>query len=349
MFLLLFLHATNVPNFRWGVPPPDLTLGLSLALSPFRMPLLFFTSGLLLHRTLAKPFRTFLSGKVRNLMWPYFIWAFILLNTAGFSYFIDNYARDPLAWVAPGYLWFIFYLFVFYFAARGLRRIPHWAVCLALLLVGLAWPASLPHSDIPVYAFYFFAGAALSRPIRLGYFDEMRIKPIRILVYTLSGGAILTTLYWSRITQGAMTFSPEASILVSGGVVGLVVIARRIGGHFILAPIRFLGAHSIVFYLSHWPIMIAGMSAITASGGSDPWTCAIVLFSTSILVGCALTYLRRFRIVDALFTLPTVRRRTSSGSRRAEGVQQDVLAGQKLILDPVDPSTGGQAEPGERR
>lgn len=136
MLLLLFLHATNIPSFRWGIPPPDQTLGISFAATPFRMPLLFFVSGVLLHRSLKKSSGNFYAGKFRNLGWPYLLWTLVLLNTAGFEYFLQNYANNATAWVATGYLWFIFYLFFFYLVAKTLHFIPGWAMAASLLFCG---------------------------------------------------------------------------------------------------------------------------------------------------------------------------------------------------------------------
>lgn len=50
------------------------------AVTPFRMPILMFLSGLLLPLSLAKPWVVYLRGKLRKIAWPYLLWSFLHLG-----------------------------------------------------------------------------------------------------------------------------------------------------------------------------------------------------------------------------------------------------------------------------
>lgn len=316
ILLLLFLHATNIPGFRWGIPAPDQTLGMSFAATPFRMPLLFFASGLLLHLSLKKSTYSYFAGKLRNLGWPYILWALVLLNTAGFTYFILNYATNPETWLATGYLWFIFYLFFFYVAARVLYFVPGWAMAVFLLLCASAWPEDLPYADVPIYGFYFFFGHAISSLLGSGRLDSQLPAVARGVVFV--GFAILAavSIYWSYTTRGALIYDPAAAPVIASSSLFALLLARRLERFKFLYAVRQMGENSIVYYLTHWPVMIGLMTVLSSiSTKLDPSIYAVTLFVGAIVIGATLTRLRKMTVISALFSFPEIKARRASSTR----------------------------------
>lgn len=118
---VLVLHAELVASAATGRALPVVHTFNQL-LGPVRMPLLVALSGLLLAPALAKPWRQFLDGKVRRLLWPYLVWSAIdlamlqaRLLAEGESLhwsWVVRVLYDPVT-----YLWFLAHLFVYYAAA----------------------------------------------------------------------------------------------------------------------------------------------------------------------------------------------------------------------------------------
>lgn len=136
-------------------------------LAPYRMPMLVGLSGVLLTPGLRKPWRAYLSGKVRNLLWPYLVW--VALDTAyaaaraggiGWDY-VARLAYDPRT-----YLWFLAYLFVFYLVALGL---PGWLRIAGGPLLVLAVTPIDPGAEWYTFVWllgWFLVGDTLGRAVR---------------------------------------------------------------------------------------------------------------------------------------------------------------------------------------
>ena len=82
------------------------------------MPLFFLVSGLLLPRSIEKPWRVFISDKVRTIAYPYFIWSVItvLIKAALGPVTTNPYSLSdlPLIFYAPlDQYWFLYVLFIF--------------------------------------------------------------------------------------------------------------------------------------------------------------------------------------------------------------------------------------------
>ncbi|RZS57420.1 fucose 4-O-acetylase-like acetyltransferase [Microcella putealis] len=274
-----------------------------LTLTPFRMPLLFVIAGVLAVSHNRKKPVELLGSVARKIYWPYLVWTAILLNTAGFSYFLTHYATDFTAWIAPGYLWFIFYLGIFILVSRLLSGIPSWSIAV-VLLVGLIAFESFEYRAVFVYGICFFAGAAISQCV-LSAETIMQRSGARAIVLASGAVLLLSTLIASSLTLGgfafrpwgiALTFSTNAAILISLSIYYRYSSAAS-------AAVEYLGRNSLVFYLSHWPIMVAVMTLATTLN-VEPHYHAALLFGISLAAGCIIATLRRHPPVAWFFTFP---------------------------------------------
>lgn len=302
IFCVVVLHAVNLAAMLSGVRTPAVLEDFNAAVMPYRMPMLFVLSGMLLTRALAKSPGRYYMGKVRSLIWPYLVWVnvyWLVTSPDG----IPGWDQ----WLGTSWLWYLFYLVVFYLVAPVLARAPVWLVPVVL------WAASAAVPDpewtlLFLYAGYFFAG-------HLIWACRERLRRFTSAQWTALGVVATASLSVAYVAQqhGAVFLVPlqREELLYAPltviGIGGLVLIARRVPLAW-SRPARFLGRNSMVFYLTHFPLQILLANALGALLIWD-WRVHVGLgVVLSLLVGTCLVHLRRVRAVDWLFVMPRPRR-----------------------------------------
>ena len=264
IILLLLYHCTAIPQ-TLGMPSPTLLRWFSAFFMPYRMPTLMVLSGMLLARSLRKPLSDYYAGKVAGVVWPYLVWVVIAklvwLDAVGEPWW------EWRAWYATSYLWFLFFLGCYYLIAPALRALPVWfPVAVTWLLAVLLVQGSV-EQRLAYFAVFFFAGNALAAGPRL----VERLTPrYRLRLYGL-----LTVLFGvaSVIWTMPLLYNPWfAPLSMAGGLLAIGLCRRAAGAGPVLRAVRFVGRTSLVYYVSHFPLMVAiSMSLV---GTLDPWSLA---------------------------------------------------------------------------
>lgn len=311
ILLVLVLHASALSLMLSGVDGPIWLQVVNSAVLPYRMQVLMVLSGMLLGASLSKPPGRYVLGKVRSLVWPYVIWSVVYWVAVG-------QATVPRwhEWVALSWLWYIFFLATYFAIAPVLVRVPTWIPPLVF------WTASALVTDPDwtnylLYAGYFFAGhAAWSYRglIARAYRPWMGVVAV---VSTIAFSAAYVAqdfgvTFLVALRREELLYAPLNLL----GIAGLIVLVRRLpdGGTRIL---RHVGRNSVVFYLSHYPAQIIVTNALSQAGVSD-WRAHVGGgLAVALVVGYALTALRRFPVVDALFVMPWPKTRNAAGAPRA--------------------------------
>ncbi|MFC7465081.1 acyltransferase family protein [Brachybacterium sp. GCM10030252] len=248
ILLVMTLHISLVQQV-WDGPAPHGAVLVSEAAAPFRMPILLFASGILLPRALAKPTPRFLAGKARSLLWPWLLWSFVMLPLAGWQM-----AKDPYWWSNGMYTWFLLALFVYYVIGLVTQKInPAWIAVASVALWTLLPPIGVhldPYIYRPdkflLYAVFFFAGAALRKPL------TSRNVPLPVLV-----PATVVALGWAAyaVWLDRAPLTPVISqIAMLIGVVAAIGIAQRLPRFWLVRGLEWIGRNSVVAYLVHLPI-----------------------------------------------------------------------------------------------
>ena len=297
ILLMLLWHATSIPRIE-GVDVPSWLIAFNDALLPFRMPTLMFLSGLLLPRSLAKPVGTYYRGKIALIAWPYLVWVWIFLAIDG----TDGYPLwTPQLYVAKSYLWFLFYIGCFYAVAPLLRRLPAFVPPLVMLVACFAVTAYLPHR-ILFYGVFFFTGAWVARGIT-DVPGLLRGRPL--LVALLTAGALGLAVA-SGVDRG-VNYDP---LYIPGSLAGVAVAVLGAASlsHRSTTALRFVGRSSIVYYASHFPVML-GVVALCLAVDAPWWVTVPALAVGGLAVGTLLTVLRDRVPVRWLFEAPFLARR----------------------------------------
>ena len=263
IILVVMMHSTyGVGEATGEVGFMHYILGFA---TPFRMPEFFLVSGLFLSAVIARPWVHFTDRRVVYYLYFYALWAVILI---AFKHLLID--RDPLGaatllasaiYEPYSILWFIYALAVFGLMAKLLHhfRAPHilvLALAAATSIASIATPVSILNYTAE-YFVYFYAGYALAPSI----FSMARAIDARPLLALVGIGI------WA-LANGLLVFSPGHEVAP-----GLVIsgVDHIPGAHFVMALagavaicaisvllsrlagfgwLRWVGAHSIVIYLS---------------------------------------------------------------------------------------------------
>ncbi|MDO9398230.1 MAG: acyltransferase family protein [Herbiconiux sp.] len=289
ILLVILWHAPSLPALL-GFDVPDYMVRLNNFFLPYRMPTLMLLSGLLLPRSLAKGLGRYALGKVQFIVWPYLIWAAVHIVQFGTAFPID----DPRAWIATGYLWFIFFIALYYAVAPLLVKAPAWAPPLAFWVLAELTPAGELHNFF-FYGGFFFLGNLVARFPHL--LDAVTRN--RWVVFGLAAVAVVFGLVSMEYDVNLQPLLVPFSL---AGIVAAIYFVQKTDDSPLLRPLRFVGRSSIVFYVAHFAIMIVALQVFETIVGP---TVLAVLLLVSALAGCtALAWSRRWVPVRWLFEAP---------------------------------------------
>lgn len=309
MLLLLFWHAAAIPGFFGWVMPEWLYL-LNEVFLPWRMPTLMFLSGLLLAHSLRKRLGAYYVGKARAILWPYLIWAAVHIIT---SPDFEGSILAPRSWVATGYLWFIFYLLLFYCVAPLVTKLPWWLTLPAFAAGAFFFDFSLFQQ--PCYFAVFFFAAYYLR----AHMDWFASMPRRWLAIGLVTSAAFTAVsLWMTARTGTHYFKYEVFVIPFAMTLILVSIRaaawldERHGSARATRGLRWVGLNSIVFYLTHFPVMTLVSWAVDSAGVPLALWIVPVNWLAAVAVAAGLAVLAKRQPVSWLFSAPSLGRRRSS-------------------------------------
>ncbi|MFB2581113.1 acyltransferase family protein [Herbiconiux sp. P15] len=289
ILLVVLAHALAIPAIL-GFRVPDYLLRFGEFFLPFRMPALMLLSGLLLPRALAKGLPLYYLGKVQFLVWPYLVWAALHIAQGGVAYPLD----DPRAWIATGYLWFLFYLALYYAMAPLLVTLSSWIVPVVFWIVAVVVPPG-PLTDFFFYGGFFFAGNVAARnPGVLAWLVGRRWVVATAAVVAIAFGCVSTVMDVNR-----MPLLAPLSLL---GIVAAIAAMKKVGGTSVLRPIRFVGRNSLVYYVVQIPVMY--VVVVVIDDRVEPIAAVAILFLSALVVGTGLSWLRTAIPFRWLFEAP---------------------------------------------
>jgi uncharacterized membrane protein YcfT len=245
ILLVILMHATVLPGAR----PPWLLSAFNQAFEPFRMPVLMFLSGFLLERSLAKPLKPYLVGKLNQIYWPCIFWTIVILSLT-----VEPTIWQLLeaVWKVPTYLWYLQFLFIFYIVALPISyfRIPVLFVIIISLILAPLVPGFLRLPRMCFLFAFFMLGHYVWT--NRNVFIEQRIPTYVLLVSALlvTGGALLSASSYPVQYRTLFAWIPLAMLPL------LLSYGPKLLSGAIAAPFAWVGRNGIVFYASHVTIQI---------------------------------------------------------------------------------------------
>ncbi|HEY9010235.1 MAG TPA: acyltransferase family protein [Devosia sp.] len=234
--------------------------------TPFRMPEFFLISGLFLSQVIARDWLRYSDRRIVHYLYFYALWAVIQIVFKvgiGTGDPLNALQQIALAVVDPyGVLWFIYMLAVFSLMTKVLwdLRVNNWVVlgiAAVLQIAPIAHTGSYIVDQFAEYFVYFFAGYALAPWIfkAVGWASDRAALAIGLLaVYALGNGVLVFTGgFEMQPVHAQMGFAGLPVLHLALALIGslaLCVTAALLSKLNFMDWLRWLGAHSIVVYLS---------------------------------------------------------------------------------------------------
>ncbi|WP_116653834.1 acyltransferase family protein [Pelagibacterium sediminicola] len=233
--------------------------------SPFRMPEFFLISGLFLGLVIARPWTRYADRRIVHYLYFYALWAVILIL---FKHLVVD--RDPAGTVSLlasavyepySILWFIYALAVFSLITKLLYqfRVPHIIAFLAAAALAIA-PVSTPVSILNYtahYFVYFYAGYAFAPHIfrfAEGVKTRKGFATAALLAWVLVNAALVFlpghSVGYGAIVTGVAHIPGAMFVLALAGAMAVCAAAVLVAQLRAMGWLRWIGAHSIVIYLS---------------------------------------------------------------------------------------------------
>lgn len=233
--------------------------------TPFRMPEFFLISGLFLSQVIARPWGLYADRRIVHYLYFYGLWAVLQilfkvgLGTGDVSSALSSVV---LAIVEPyGVLWFIYMLAVYSLAAKLLHtlKVPHWtalAGAAALQIAPVTTGIGLV-DHFAEYFVYFYAGYALAPQLfRIVAWAQRHVALSigALLIYGVVNGLLVfgggSELFPRGLQMGYASLPGLHLLLAFAGSLAVCLAAALLAMLPAMNWLRWLGAHSIVVYLS---------------------------------------------------------------------------------------------------
>lgn len=294
MLMVVVLHSFTMPAAR-GVETFEPLISTFLFFSPLRVPVLFALSGMLLAAALTKPFGTYMSGKIRNLVWPLIVWNVL----TALAYLNLDLLADAEEWIGGvAHLWFLSVLGFCFAVGWAVKVVPAWVfVALFPLLLMLTEVSNDVITDGLFYGTFFFVGTVLWR-----WRNEIRTMgawlPILCVIVGIAG-----------------CFVAGDSPIDKFGVPGLLAPLPWFFAIMWLGPrlrrvpvLESIGRNSVIWYCAHFPAVLVAVR-VAQTNGLEGVAVNIVVLAAGILVPLALVLAGKW--ARPLFFLPSPTRRAS--------------------------------------
>jgi fucose 4-O-acetylase-like acetyltransferase len=287
--LVIFWHSAGILTLN-DIDVPSWLVTLNEAFASYRMPILMFLSGLLLSRSLAKPLPTYVLGKIRRILWPFVLWS--LINYVVIQYDVHLWSRIP--WM-NSYLWFLFYLLAFYAVAPFLTRIPTW------ILVAAPFFVSCVEGSTNGRRFLFLAGFFFLGKL----FSEHRTWMPRLIASRWTWLLLIPVVPFSVAfaIYGPWRYYGYLAVFSFAGIVLAIKLAQMLGDSRVSRGLQFVGRDSIVYYVTHFPIIVA-VVAVGAYVQVPVGALIVIGFVAAMSLGTALVKASRVSFIGLLFVGP---------------------------------------------
>lgn len=291
ILLVVLHHSTQIVAARIE-DVPEVFAFLSAFFAPFRMPMLMFLSGLLVAGSIHRPAGAYLWGKIRRILWPIAVWTVIYVTASGGSEY---------AWYELGYwntyLWFLQFITAYYVIALLCRWIPSWVFVLLPFIGMFLLPADSLQQRFFYLMPFFFLGAFIERHWEV-YAKVFRMPWTALLLVVPIGVACYSGFV------SPLWYQPLAAVPAMMGILILVRVAASMPEARWLAPIRFTGRYSLIFYVVHYPVFAALGRLAERAGLTDPLIGLLGIFTLTLLVSTVFALIGRRLPFSLLFELP---------------------------------------------
>jgi fucose 4-O-acetylase-like acetyltransferase len=258
--LIGLMNAGLVPEHHWLISTDS-------AIYTFHMPLFFLLSGLHVERGLQRGHKTFLTSKLRSIVYPYVLWSVIqglvqlaMSANANHRFYLSD--MTDILWNPIGQFWFLYALFLcqLFVCIATTQRLRLVIVALVGYFLGIAFGANILTIALK-YFLFFAAGILLAGNLRAIVERFATLRGVGITFVALCAAVYVAHGVGNTGTDWAL---PELALhprTLPAAVIGMLLVCEialmlsRSGDRTVL---RTLGIASMPIYLVH---ILAGSGA----------------------------------------------------------------------------------------
>jgi surface polysaccharide O-acyltransferase-like enzyme len=295
ILLVITFHGRTIAGRFAEYMPPEI-IAATAFFAPFRMPLLMFLSGMLLSRSLSKPARPYIAGKLRGIAWPYVIWSTLALAVIG------NFSRNSVIGnlVLPAtYLWYLWFLLAFYAILWVVNRlrVPLW-IMPVIGVIGAFGPETFRISRFFFLLIFFTLGH-----LYMTHRDKIDLRAHRSWLLPLSTVLVLGSGVASALGV-TIQYEPLYVLAPIAGISLALLLGPSTNNGPVRRALRYVGNDSIVFYVTHFVTIWGVCWILQQVDVVNPW----VMYPTAVIVavgiGILFTLLRHRTPLAVLFSFP---------------------------------------------
>ncbi len=289
--LVVFVHTGSAFQM-YDLQVPQYIDAFNLFMDPFRIPLLMFLSGMLLHKSFNKKGAEYFLGKFNLIFWPFLIWsqaAYIAEGRMTLEYFL----KTPF--FAPSLMWYLWFLCAFYVLAYFINKfkVPLLPV-IAICLIASGFLPGIVRIDRFAFLFAFFLMGHLVAMHRDQFSGRAMIGLVG-LALAVAGG-------WYSMTVATFKYDPIFTLVPVGLIAFLLAFNSWYSTSKISSPIEWAGRNSMVFYAVHFPVLLGLIALFEGTIARNPVASYFAIFAIAMAVSILVQKLRsKVKIVAALF------------------------------------------------
>lgn len=250
MALIVVLHLWAIHLTYWIADAAVLRVIVDVVewTMPLRIPLFFFVSGYLAHRSLVKPWRQAWRSRVFAILYLYLGWvafttAFFWLENRAYG----NPTENPFVTVAQNliaphtHLWYLWALVVFFVAVWATRLVPGWIVLAIAAVISVSAPFFLaqPYLQVGSAAVFYVAGARF--PAITAWLTSTR----RLWIFTAAAALYIASMLLGPTGPYGLS-DPLTSTL---GVVAVVALLAMVSHHRWMAVLKIIGRNTLPVFI----------------------------------------------------------------------------------------------------
>lgn len=285
----------------------QLLMNITSLFSPLRMPIMVFLSGLLFFGSASKGYQKFFSGKIKNIIYPFFVWTFImyLVYQGRYLYLGESSSFNLLKslTIEPfHYLWFLYYLFIFYTLTYFLSK-GNLLFCMLACIV--SYFIFTGYERFTSLFLFFLIGAYIGRDIIKFSFEIKKASLSFLFLCLMVSSLFFMILHYNKSGSYSVYYALSALFIIPV----IIRLFLSIEGSLISRCLEYFGVGSIVFYLSHVPILMTlPVIFVKYYSGSASIIYVLCMFLT-LVSGAFLLYAKnKYKLPSLLFSPPSLSR-----------------------------------------
>ncbi|HCA9918006.1 TPA: acyltransferase [Klebsiella pneumoniae] len=285
--------------------------------APYRMELLFFLSGFIVHKSINKNLKEYLKGKIKNLLYPYIFWSLAFLALYNFSSLLSGeyipilHYLQRIAIGATNLTWFLYFLFVYFVISPIIIRTKANIVCVFITAIILCYFSSviniydrigveyLEEGDIFYYFIFFYSGCYCG--LKKYDIQGLSKNPTMLTIALLCVIATAIINFHTGIHKTSLLYLPPVMLSIPL----LIFLATKIEKvKIIKRALTHVSLNSIVYYLMHLILLIIFSKIFEVLHINQNYAIPIKLPLTLLTIYLFINLKRRLSFLDILFQPP---------------------------------------------